>query len=249
MDDPKSPIESFGVSLGSSLPQPQTASGEIGSWNILVCSDLGFVSREPRFVRIAEWNELMQSSGAVLSGTAPDLLTGGGKPLFVELPLESMKDFSTDAVAKRVPEIAAFSKAAFAVRRLLDGTTSLSDASAMVAKAGLPAKEARRIADLLGAGHSSAVVPGKAQTPASKNESVDKILSMMNMVPSASRQAGSEGDISAGLFQAVSGSTENINKKGLSAWADESDGGFAIRQQPLPTSLFSLFARLHGIVS
>jgi hypothetical protein len=140
----KSQIDSFYVSLGPSSPiKPDPK--HLEPWNILVCSDLGFVSHRPSQVRIAEWNEFMASQGIVLSGSVSDMLADGGKPVFIEYPVKSMKDFSTESIVDNVPAFAAWSRACFALEQLLDGKTSLRDALSALEKAGLPAGETAKI--------------------------------------------------------------------------------------------------------
>jgi hypothetical protein len=68
MEQEKSRIDSFDVSLGpAAARRPSAVSLE--KWNILVCSDLGYASKRPAPLRIAEWNEFMAARAAAVRGT------------------------------------------------------------------------------------------------------------------------------------------------------------------------------------
>jgi hypothetical protein len=220
MDDPKSPIDSFSVSLGSS-PTPRPAERNTEPWNILVCSDLGFTSRQPQPLRIAEWNDFVKSAGVVLSGSAPDKLTGGTAPIYVELPLRTMKDFTQDGVAQHVPALAAISAAAFAIRRLLEGSTSVADVASLIARAGLPQADVARISKMLNPRPASSA-PQTPRPAPTETSSVDRILSMMNPTLAKNQDdSAAPLGLTAGLFQAASGTGETFDKSGLAAYADE----------------------------
>jgi len=220
MDAPKSPIDSFGVSLGSS-PTPRAAERNAEPWNILICSDLGFTSRAPQPLRIPEWNDFVKSAGVVLSGPAPDKLTGGTAPIYVELPLRTMKDFTQDGVSQHVPALAAISRAAFAIRRLLEGSTNVADVVSMITRAGLPPAEVARISKMLNPRPSSSAQQTSRPAP-NEASSVDRILSMMNPSPAKEPQDSAPPlGLTAGLFQAASGTGETFDKTGLAAYVDE----------------------------
>jgi hypothetical protein len=215
----KSQIDSFNVSLGPSSPiQPHTK--QLEPWNILVCSDLGFVSKKPLQVRIAEWNEFMASQGIALSGSVSNILSNNGKPVFIEYPVKTMKDFSAESIVANVPAFAAWSRASLALQQLLDGKTSLRDALAMVGKAGLPVEEASRIAAML-----APLQGGRPQKPKDlpkakpQGSSVDRILSMVDSKPLPGKDPDNNpSSLTDALFQSVSGGAEQFDKAGISAY-------------------------------
>jgi hypothetical protein len=242
MDDPKSPIDSFDVSLGSTPPSPP-APGRLDRWNILVCSDLGFASQKPQQVRIAEWNEFLQSQQVVVSGTVPDTLTAGDKPLYVEYPVRSAKDFSIDSVEQNVPQLAAFSKALFAIRQLLDGKTGQADAAAMIARAELPAHEKQMVMSMLGSAPPAA---RRKEQKTAGGTPVDRILSMVSPAPAAaapSKAGGGPRDLAGALAESVSDARDTFDKEKLLAYADACEKRIRIQAAALQDQPFFALRR------
>jgi hypothetical protein len=217
----KSQIDSFSVSLGSA-PAGKPAPVQLERWNILVCSDLGFVSKKPSPVRIAEWNEFMSSQGIMLSGSVSNM-PDGGKPLFIDYPVKTMKDFSTETVMANVPALAARSQACFAMRQLLDGKTSRGDALSMIEKAGLPGKELAKIAAMLAPAQGGRPQKPKELSKAKpQGASVDRILSMVDAKPLPGKGKDAKPpSLTDALFQSVSGNAEQFDKAGISACAEQ----------------------------
>ncbi len=222
MDDPKSPIDSFNVTLGSS-PAARPTVRHVEPWNILVCSDLGFASTKPQQARIAEWNEFMRSQNIVFSGTVENTLTAAGKPLYVEYPLQSMKDFSSGTVEKTVPELASFSSVLVALQRLLEGKTGCADAASMVKGAGLPVEEERRVLGMLGPAPGA---PKPKPQEKSSDSPIDRILSMVGPASAAPGPAdrphsGAGAAVAGALFHAVVDAPETYDKAKVSAYVVE----------------------------
>jgi hypothetical protein len=227
MAQDKSQIDSFDVSLGTAHSE-STPQKQLEKWNILVCSDLGYVSQKPVQVRIPEWNEFMASQNIVLSGTIKEGLPEAKKPLYVEIPVKSMKDLSTESIAANARPFAAFSRTVFALQQLLDGKTNTTDAMAMIQKAGLPqAEEARAIK--LFARRPAAPHAKPAARP--QKSSVDNILSMVDGTSSSgdplppdslSATCGSSHNVTVALFKSVVDSGEDLlDKKAASAYVHE----------------------------
>ncbi len=217
MEKQKSPIESFNVSLGSS-PASRPVAQHLERWNILVCSDLGFASTKPQQARIAEWNEFMRSQNIVLSGTVQNTLTTAGKPLYVEYPLQSMKDFSASSVEKTIPQLAVFATVLSALQQLLDGKIGCADALATISRAGLPAEEERRILGML---VPAPVAPKQRSQAKPTGSSVDRILSMVDPASAASDAAGRPQSAPEALFGAVFDAPELCDKAKVSAYVAE----------------------------
>jgi hypothetical protein len=200
----KSQIDSFNVSLGatpvrspSSSPAFSPAPGEprqsLEKWNILVCSDLGYVSMKPRQVRIAEWNEFMAGQGIVLSGTIGTPSAGEKKPAYVEFPVKSMKDLSLDNIMANAAPFSAYSRTVFSLQQLVDGKTNVADASALIKKAGLPAEDETLVLGLL-APRQRPATPQKKPSAGKQNSSIDNILSMVDGTSSLGDGTSSQGD-------------------------------------------------------
>jgi len=177
MSQEKSRIDSFNVSMGgvSSRP-PQVAS--LDKWNVLVCSDLGFVSKTMHGVRIADWNEFMASCGITLRGSAPFEDHG---PLFFECPVASMKDFSVDTLTAKAPLFAPYSKTIFALKQLVEAKTSVADATALIRQSGIHAADRDAALAAIGSQTPEAPVP---QAPKQAFSPLDNILSMVSTAPS-----------------------------------------------------------------
>jgi len=215
----KSQIDSFSVSLGPA-PVKKPAAIDLEPWNILVCSDLGFVSKKPVSVHIAEWNEFMASAGILLSGNAKNMLIDGEKQVFVEYPVKTMKDFSAESIAANVPVFAPWTRACLALQQMLDGKISVNDAVALIKKAGLPADESSRIISML-----SPAKGGRQQKPVDapkakpRGSSVDRILSMVDVKPQTGKESGSsQPGLTDALFQSVSAGEEQFDKSKISAY-------------------------------
>jgi len=215
----KSQIDSFTVSLGPSSPIKSNPK-HLEPWNILVCSDLGFVSKKPSQVRIAEWNEFMASSGIVLSGSVGDKLADSGKQVFIEYSVTSMKDFSAESIIGNVPAFTPWLRVCNTLQQLLDGKTGLRDAIALIGKAGVSAGESLKITAMLAPAKS-----GRPQKPADvpktkpKGASVDRILSMVDVKPQPGKSADANpSSLTEALFKSVSPGAEQFDKAGIAAY-------------------------------
>jgi hypothetical protein len=209
MDQEKSQIDSFDVSLGtqgapgapgaSSLSQPGRS---LAGWNILVCSDLGYVSHEPAMVRIAEWNDFMALQNIVLSGTIKD-----EKPVFVEFPVKSMKDLSMESIMANAAPFAAYSRAVFGLQQLIDGKTGRDDCIALIKKAGLAHDEERRVLACFGT-----VPAARRQKPPAQpqHSSIDNILSMVDGTSSQGDGTSSAGDGTSSAGDGASASPDSV---------------------------------------
>jgi Type VI secretion system, VipA, VC_A0107 or Hcp2 len=223
MAEEKSQIDSFDVSLGPArAPSARSASQkQLEKWNILVCSDLGFVSKKPIQVHSAEWNEFVAAQNIVLSGTLEENAPHAGKPLFVEIPVKSMKDLSPESIMANAPPFAAFSRTVYALQQLLDGKANRDDAMSMIQKAGLPQAEQARAKGLLAGGAKPSARP--------QNSSLDNILSMVDGTsspgdgaPPGSASSGGPHKVTDALFKSVVDSDEGpLDKKAAAAYVRE----------------------------
>jgi hypothetical protein len=201
MTQEKSRIDSFDVFVGSS-PLKSPSPKQLEKWNILVCSDLGYVSLQPAPVRISEWNEFMASRNIVLSGIVENRLSDDNKPLYIEFPVKSMKDLDTDGIIGNAAPFSAYSRTVFALQQLIDRKTNTTDAVTLIKKAGLPPAEEIRVAGLLA---SQPGAPGqKPKAKPRQDSSIDKILSMVDGTSSAGDGTSSAGDGPSSHVETVS---------------------------------------------
>jgi len=218
----RSQIDSFGVSFGPAPKQAASASQkQLEKWNILVCSDLGYISQKPCAVGIAEWNEFVAAQGAVVSGTVDAASCGEAKPLFVEIPVKSMKDLTSESIAASVAPLSGLSKTLFGLEQLLDGKAGRNDVLALIRKAGLSAAEEARVASLLDVRPNS--LPKKPEARP-RNSSIDNILSMVDGTSSAGDGDAPQGGHTAtdALFKSVAGSEESpLDKAAIDAYVRE----------------------------
>jgi hypothetical protein len=201
MTQEKSPIDSFDVSVGSS-PLKSPSPKQLEKWNILVCSDLGYVSLKPAPVRISEWNEFMASRNIVLSGIVENRLSEDNKPLYIEFPVKSMKDLDTDGIIGTAVPFSAYSRTVFALQQLVDRKTNITDAVSLIKKAGLPQAEEIRVAGILAPQPGAQGQKPKAKPP--QGSSIDKILSMVDGTSSAGDGTSSNTEtVSAGGLHGI----------------------------------------------
>jgi|WetSurMetagenome_2_1015567.scaffolds.fasta_scaffold00046_27 hypothetical protein len=229
----KSSIQSFDVTFGKERPgMPPQA---LGRWNILVCSDLGFASKKPQQVRISDWDEFIRSQGVMLSGAVPDMLAREDKPLYVELPVKSMKSFLSESIIENIPLAKAFAAVLSLLRDVRHGKASGAEAAAVVEKSPLPWEEKQRISSILGPSTKS--VRSKQSAPNAAGSSVDRILSMVDPAPSKAAADAEKRDFAQALAESVSGSPERFDTDELSRCIDELEEKLfaqvaAIRRQP-----------------
>ncbi|MGB7566383.1 MAG: hypothetical protein WBM07_00870 [Chitinivibrionales bacterium] len=176
MNEKKSPIQSFGVSLGSA-PAPSPTAQRLEPWNVLICSDLGFTSSQPEPLRIAEWNEFMGSRKIIVSGTVENILEHGGKPFFIEHALSSMKDFSAEAMLEKAGFLSGYASVYSALAQLIKGKSDETEALEAVEESGMPALEQSRVRSLLRGPRPPVSERLKEKTP---RTGIDKILSMVD---------------------------------------------------------------------
>jgi hypothetical protein len=217
MEKETSPIQSTSVSLHSPSPRSGSATPLQGEpWNILICGDFGFSSEKPRRVHISEWNDFMSQSAVRLFGNVTDCLSGVDKPVFVEYPVESMRDFSASAIETRAALLAPDRDAITALNDLLDGKIDSDRAGALIEQTALPPINKRAILGFLGKKASPAPAPLPPMTPG--NSPIDSVLAMVDM-PSHGEETGTSApvsDTSSALFTAVTeGSAIKIPRQEL----------------------------------
>jgi hypothetical protein len=176
MNEEKSRIQSFGISLGSA-PAPSFAAKRLEPWNILICSNLGYHSPQPELLKISEWNEFMAAKKIVISGTVENVLENEGKPFFIDYAVTSLKDFSAENMLEKIAPISGYYRVYCALRKLLVGKCSEAETSAVVKDSGLPPVEQTRIRSMLGAAQSPAVEKPHEQP---RRSGIDSILSMVD---------------------------------------------------------------------
>ena len=216
MNEEKSAIDSFSVSLGpSSKGAPIPRGKQLEAWNILVCSDLGFSSEKPRRISIAEWNEYMASCTIVLSGTI-EPNASNEKPLYLEYAVSSMKDFSAEAM-KTAINPAGKALTLEVLTQLLNGKIAVKEAIAALEAGALPDDEKRRVMALLypaGAGQKK---------PKTSSGPLSTVLSMVDIGAPASEDLPSASPLTATEALAVSlsgGNGDQIDKNGIAAYIE-----------------------------
>jgi hypothetical protein len=209
MNKDKSPIDSFGVSLGASSSKgPVSSDRKLQPWNILVCSDLGFISLKPRRIRISEWNEFMASENIVISGTLQNPFSTSRAPKFVEYNIHSMKDFSSEVMKTKLQAFAGFAGLLDSIDGLIRGKTGREHAINALNNASLPKEEYERVKTILG---SPGLSPKTLPPAASKSSAVASILSMVDV-------AGTEVENAQAPHTAIDGLVASFSdEKGVMA--------------------------------
>jgi predicted component of type VI protein secretion system len=205
MTDDKSRIQSASVSLFSKATSgnAQTTSADT-PWSILILSDLGYRSKAPQRVYAAEWNDYMAACRAVLSGTVEGVLTGENKPLYIEYPIESLRDFSAESLRERLVHIAPARSAIELLRSLLDGKIDVTACRSRIEQSAIHAGIKLALLSLLG----KAALKDSPQSGA-VSARLDGLLSSMNLgsgdAPSPVSQPQRPASPTDALFTAVAG--------------------------------------------
>jgi hypothetical protein len=223
MNNDKSSIDSFSVSFGPTPSKASTAPLEhYQPWNILVCSDFGFKSIQPRQVRVAEWNEFMASERITVSGTVENILAPSASPLFVEYDVASMKDFSPSAMKTNIAAFAGYSAFLDTLATFLDGGCGREVVVASLQKAALPTQENERLLIMLGAHGNRANSQPRPRGVADK-PAMASILSMVDMSAPEENRPDTQAPHLAlgGLLQTISGGeTTGVDKPSCVAYLD-----------------------------
>jgi hypothetical protein len=179
MNNDKSSIDSFNISLGASAskaPVPADRQGQ--PWSILLCSDFGFRSVSPLQIRIAQWNEFMASANIVISGTIDNFLSPSAPPVFVEYHVSSMKDFSIEVMKTKISPFSGYANLLDSLAGFLDGKTSREEVLLSLQKAALPPQENTRLRNMLG--NNAEAHRTLSDTPRRKS-AINSILSMVDI--------------------------------------------------------------------
>jgi hypothetical protein len=184
MNDDKSPIDSFSVSLGKSAGGRRALSGkQLEPWDLLICSDLGFTSTEMQSVKISEWNEFMAAQHIVISGTVENMLQPGAGAIYIDYSIAAMKDFSSEALQLNIDVFSGYAGILDALTRVLDGQCGKEEALFALKKAPIAETERARVMRLFGL----ASQPRQPKDePTKKKSALSSILSMVDV------QAGPE---------------------------------------------------------
>jgi EvpB/VC_A0108, tail sheath N-terminal domain len=222
MNEKKSSIESFGVSLGSA-PAPSPAAQRLEPWNVLICSDLGFKSSQPGRLRISDWKEFVGSKKITVSGTVENMLERDGKPFFLEYSVSSMQDFSAEAVLEKTGIVSSHARVYQALSKLISGACGEAEALQAVENSGLTHSEKTRIRSMLGGGGTKSPASEKPQSK-SPRSGIDKILSMVDFEENQSGEkpdnlAQSASD--AFIETMAAGTGPSFQKGALKVYVDE----------------------------
>jgi predicted component of type VI protein secretion system len=235
MDEQKSRIDSFDVSLGQS-PRNGIPKKPLEPWNVLVCSDLGFSSLAPRQVHISEWNEFVSSCAVMVSGTCENKMSNDGKSVFVEFSVSSLKDFKDDAIIRTVQPWASYTKAIAILEQTASGMISLRDAAAAIKKAGLPGGDESRVLRLLNAPSPTQGSTVSAYPAPATGAKLDTLLSMIDL-PGATTAATGPAEATDALITSIVGSQAAVDNQAVLGYANDlrerlDDQLGLIRQQP-----------------
>jgi len=246
MEKETSPIKSASVSLQTPSPRKGSTLPLQGEpWNILICGDFGFSSEKPQRVHVSEWNDFMTRNRVMLSGNVPDCLSGVDKQIFVDYPVESMRDFSAPAVEKNAAVLAPFRDGISALDDLLDGKITPDRAGALIERSALPIANKRAFLGLLGKKASPASAPLPPATPG--NSRIDSVLAMIDM-PSHGEETGTVASVSnasSALFAAVTeGSAIIIPRQELRQQRE--NGEAAVKRQVEQIVHAEFFARRYA---
>ena len=216
MENDKSPIDSFNISLGSSASKaPAAADRQCQPWTILACSDFGFRSVSPLPIRIAQWNEFMTSADIVVSGTIDNLLSPFASPVFVEYHVASMKDFSVDVMKTKISVFSGYAGLLDSLTHFLDGKASRDEVLFALQKASLSQQENERLLKMLGM-HESFPPP---QSSAPQSEST--IASILSMVDIADNAKAPPHEAIDGLLRTLSKENNSmVNKPACLAYIE-----------------------------
>jgi hypothetical protein len=246
MEKDKSPIQSTSVSLHSQTSGSGRATPLQGEpWNILICGDFGFSSETPHRVHISEWNDFLSRSRVILSGNVSDCLSGVDKPLFVEYPVDSIRDFSAPAVEERAALLTPFRDAIAALNDLLNGTIDSDKVRALIEKTALPPINKCALLGLLGKKASPALTPLLPKAPG--NARIDSVLAMVD-VPSHGEETGASApvsDASSALFTAVAeGSVIKLPRQELQEQREHLEA--AVKRQVEQIARAEFFSKRHA---
>jgi len=219
MNETKSSIDSFNVSMGNSSMQNSDASFKSEPWNILICSDLGFTSKKPSQVNIAEWNEFMESCNICISGAVEGITEASGKSLYIEYPVLSIKDFLASNIQEKASVFAGTGKTINALTRLVDGSITVNEAVSIVKNASLGQQEKDLVMGMLVEKHAS---PLSAPAPASTSLSINKILSMVDTGRSENPADSTDSATQALLSSISADSIVNIDKNRIRTYINSS---------------------------
>jgi hypothetical protein len=199
LSEDKSIISSADVSLGTQAAGKSNPRSFADPWNVLICSDLGFASREPEAVTAAQLLEFVQSHPVIVRGTVPFSSNGSDAPFFVEFRVSTLDGFSEKQVAANIPQIAFLSKALDALKDYRAGSVS---------------KDALILA-LRAAGVASDFSQGAQASPprpsAQKKAKVSRILGMLD----AESNEPASAPVDA-LIEAIVGPSSEIDQARLS---------------------------------
>jgi hypothetical protein len=176
MNKDESPIHSTNVSLGApgNTAGAQTRS-TLQPWDILICSDLGFVAARPEPVTAATLNELIVSKNVTISGTVSEKLPPEIQPFHIEYTISDIKDLTPMSIAERLPYLQNLRVASLLLDDIARNRVPAADGFRRLSSMQLPQPIVRMLGTIIPADTASA-----ARTPPATASRIDSILSMID---------------------------------------------------------------------
>jgi len=176
MNENESPIHSMNVSLGAPRSMPGESKQALQPWVVLICADLGYVSRAPELLSAATLNDLFATHDVVIAGTVENGLPDDIAPFHIEYRPRDIGDFSVAALSAKLPLLNRLKNASSILEAItakkIDPTAGLQQIMAM----DLPQSIIRR----LGAEVPTSAAGSATSASPHKAAAVDSILSMVD---------------------------------------------------------------------
>jgi hypothetical protein len=196
MNDKESPIHSTSVLLGTSdraIDTPENSENgpqkTLQPWVMLICSDLGFISKTPQKISAATLNDLFKNNSVLISGTVASGLPEDIAPFYIEYPVGDIKDFSPSVFSEKLPLLKKLKNAAAILDAIFQKKIPASDGLRQITLMDLPQTIVRQLGTIAISGDD---VHRTYRQP-SQTSKVDSILSMMDVeVPEAASNVPSQ---------------------------------------------------------
>ncbi len=177
MNKDESPIHSMKVSLGTPQAAPSASSQQQQPWVVLICSDLGFVSKGPQRVSAATLNEFLTATEVTINGTVEVGLPADIAPFYIEYCIQDVKDLSPSSLPDKLPYLQRLKSASKLLDDISRKRIASSEGFRQIASMQLPQSIVRILGTVVPAGgNSTGTTP---HTPSSSK--IDSILSMIDV--------------------------------------------------------------------
>jgi hypothetical protein len=239
MNDDSSPIQSWNINMGKEHSSESTARSKQESWNVLICSDFGFVSDVPERIWAGAFKEFLETKHCTISGVVDDGLPSDIPAFYAELDIRAIDDFRKESLVESIEPFQPYFEMISVLEQYHSEKITKEQTEETINALRLPELIRSKALELVG----TPIASVKQDQPNEPGSTLDSILAVVDLGTSQSEKTSS-GNQNTSQMASVSTIPAFIRsiKKGLDEAVEN------LMQQPFFVSKWGSWIGLHRLL-